>query len=233
MIYSEDIDFWFYNIGVNVFPGFTINKQPKKIKWTEWQDKPIPDDVYEDWKKSGTFNDGCAIIAGMIWHGEYKGKFLACIDIDNASGIKVFLSKFGKVDTLVKLSEKTIVEQHLDARDEKVHIYFIVEKPVSKKSGISGPNTLRNQEIPAIEVKSEGKHGIMYCSPSVHKSGHRYQILGTTIPTVLSIEQSEGLENSMDEIYKDFGIALPSDNKIAIEELFKPDFEYKKETTDI
>ena len=41
----------------------------------------------------------------------------------------------------------------------------------------------------------------MYCSPSVHKNGHRYQILGTTIPTVLSIEQSEGLENSMDEIY--------------------------------
>ena len=56
------------------------------VKWTEWQDKPIPDNVYEDWKGSRDFNDGCAIIAGMIWRGEYKGKFLACIDIDNALG---------------------------------------------------------------------------------------------------------------------------------------------------
>ena len=93
----------------------------------------------------------------MIWHGEYKGKFLACIDIDNASGIKVFLSKFGKVDTLVKLSEKTIVEQHLDARDEKVHIYFIVEKPVSKKSGISGPNTSEKSRNPSNRGKIGGK----------------------------------------------------------------------------
>ncbi|WP_458718827.1 bifunctional DNA primase/polymerase [Candidatus Nitrosocosmicus sp. R] len=223
---TKDIDFWFYTIGVNIIPAVSTNKIPK-VKWTEWQDKPIPDEVYEDWKKSGDFNDGCAIIAGMIWRGEYKGKFLTCIDIDNALGIKEFLSKFGKVDTLEMIAEKTIVEQHLDAKD-KSHIYFIVEKPLSKKSGIGGPNNFGKTDIPAIEVKSEGKHGIIFCSPSVHKNGAPYQIIGTSTPTVLNKEHSVNLEYSIDEIYEDFGIALPSDNKIAIEELFKPDFEVRE-----
>ena len=106
------------------------------------------------------------------------------------------------------LAEKTIVEQHLDARYEKAHIYFIVEKPLSKKSGIGGPNNSGNQEIPAIEVKSEGKHGIMYCSPSIHKNGHPYHIIGTYVPTVLNTNTSEDLDNSIDEIYERYGIKL-------------------------
>ena len=218
-----DINFWFYTIGVNVIPAVSTNKIPK-VKWSDWQYKPIPDEVYEDWKKSGDFNDGCAIIAGMIWRGEYKEKFLACIDIDNALGIKVFLSKFGEVDTLVKLSQKTIVEQHLDASNEKAHIYFIVEKPLSKRSGIWGPNNSGNQDMPAIEVKSEGKHGIMYCSPSIHKNGHPYQIIGTTIPTILDKERSEVLDNSIYEIYEKYGSSVSVNSMTPIEELFSPDF---------
>ena len=94
---------------------------------------------------------------------------------------------------------------------------------MSKKSGIGGPNNSGNREIPAIEVKSEGKHGIMYCSPSIHKNGHPYQIIGTAIPTVLDKEQSEDLENSINEIYERYG--SKSDNsKIPIHELFNPDF---------
>ncbi|CAN5875455.1 hypothetical protein BH23THE1_BH23THE1_20500 [soil metagenome] len=224
MIFSEDIDFWFYTIGVNVIPAASKYKIPR-VKWTEWQDKSIPEEVYESWKASEDFKDGCAIFVGLIWRGKYQGKFLACIDIDNALGIKEFLSKFGKVDTLEILAEKTIVEQHLDARYEKAHIYFIVEKPVSKRSGIGGPNNFGFQETPAIEVKSEGKHGIMYCSPSVHKNGQPYQIIGTIIPTVLDKKQSEGLEKSINEIYTKHGAVLSRDNKTPIQELFKPEFE--------
>ncbi|CAN5776192.1 hypothetical protein BH23THE1_BH23THE1_18030 [soil metagenome] len=220
---AKGIDFWFYTIGVNVIPASSMNKIPK-VKWTEWQDKPIPDEVYDDWKKSGAFHDGCAIIAGMIWRGEYRGKYLACIDIDNAIGIKEVQSKFGKVDTLEKLAEKTIVEQHLDAKDEKAHIYFIVEKPLSKRSGIGGPTFSRSQEIPALEVKSEGKHGIMYCSPSVHKDGKPYQIVGTSIPTILDIPQSENLENLINEIYEKYGSSITGNSMIPIQELFGPDF---------
>ncbi len=109
----------------------------------------------------------------------------------------------------------------------KVHIYFIVEKPLSKRSGIGGPNVSGNIDIPAIEVKSEGKHGIMYCSPSVHKNGHPYQIIGTTIPTILDKEQSEDLENSINEIYEKYGITVSSNNKTPIHELFNPDFKIR------
>lgn len=218
-----DTDFWYNEIGVNVIHADTLTKYTDE-RWSKWQDKPIPIEVYEGWKKSGAFSTGCAIIVGKIWRGKYSGNYLACVDIDNEVGIKEFLSKFGKEYTLEKLSQKTIVEQHLDAKD-KAHIYFIVEKPLSKKSGIGGPNYSEKQDIPTIEVKSQGKHGIMFCSPSIHKNGAPYQIIGTLTPTVLNEEQSEGLENSMDEIYKDFGIALPSDNKIPIQELFKSDFE--------
>ena len=92
-----------------------------------------------------------------------------------------------------------------------------------RDQGIGAPTTSENREIPAIEVKSEGKHGIMYCSPSIHKDGHPYQVIGTAIPTVLDKEQSEDLENSINEIYARYG--SKSDNsKIPIRELFNPDF---------
>jgi hypothetical protein len=78
----------------------------------------------------------------------------------------------------------------IDAKDKKAHVYFIVVKPLSKKSGM-GSTFLRDTDVPAIEVKSEGRHGIMYCSPSVHKSGHTYQIIGTTVPTVLDDQRSD------------------------------------------
>ena len=186
-----DTDFWFHTIGISVIHANTRIKDTHE-KWTQWQEKPIPVDIYEEWKKSGAFNFGCAIIMGKIWRGKYKGKYLACIDIDNEKGMREVLSKLGKVDTIEKLSAMTIAEQHLDTKD-KAHIYFIVEKPLSKKSGVGGPN-VKNTEIPAIEVKSEGKHGIMFCSPSIHKNGQPYQILGIDVPKVLDEEQSEILE---------------------------------------
>ncbi len=166
-----------------------------------WQDQPIPSEVYERWKSSGYFNANCAIIMGKVWRGQYFGKYLACIDIDNSKGIKEFLSKSEKVDSLDKLAEKTIVEQHLDAKDKKVHIYFIVETPLTKRSGIGGPNN-KNEDIPAIEVKSEGKHGLMCCTPSVHTNGHPSQIIGTRIPLVLIENNSKILEDQIDRIYK-------------------------------
>lgn len=190
-------------IGVNIIPADSVSKTPK-VKWTEWQDKPIPSEEYERWKSSGAFNDGCAIYMGLIWRGEHEGKYLVCIDIDNKKGIKVVLSKFGKSYTIVKLSEKTIVEQHLDAKDKKAHIYFIVDSPLSKKSGIVGPSMAGDPDIPALEVKSEGKHGLMICSPSIHKNGHPYQIIGTRSPTVLNTEHSENLERSLNEIYEEY-----------------------------
>ncbi|MGD9533898.1 MAG: bifunctional DNA primase/polymerase [Candidatus Nitrosocosmicus sp.] len=226
-------DFWFYTIGVNVIPCDSKKKIPL-IPWTAYQEKCISKDEYESFKRNGTFGNGVSIIVGKIWRGKYNGKYLACIDIDNKKGIEEFLSNFGKVDTIEKLAEKTIVEWHND-NPNKVHIYFIVEKPLTKKSGITvhnNRNSLTNKEkeedIPSIEVKSKGSHGIMIASPSIHKNGFPYEFIGIKAPTVLNETQSEALENTLNLIYKKYNMNIHQSSteepSNTIKELFEDEF---------
>src|SRR5215218_3626426 len=80
-------------------------------------------------KKNGDYNDGIALIPGKIWKGQFKGKYLVAIDLDNKKAIEEFVcSEFG----LEELKQKTLVEQHADSN--KMHIYFIVEREISNKS---------------------------------------------------------------------------------------------------
>jgi hypothetical protein len=227
LIFNKAADFWYYEIGVNVIP---INSQEKVtyVKWSEFQGNSISEEQYLRWKAEGAFNQGMAIIAGKIWRGKYKGKYLVCIDIDNKKGVEEFLSHFGEIDTIEKLSSKTIVEWHKD-NPTKVHIYFIVEKPLTKKSGITvrdKDKLMVEDEIPAIEVKSEGSHGIMIVSPSMHKNGFPYEIMGTKIPTVLDENQTEVLENTLNLIYSKYNNSHGKEAEVLtpIAELFKPDF---------
>lgn len=236
--YSSDnimhtIDFWVDEIGVYPIPADTRNKRTYE-EWSQWQDKPIPDTLLKEWKESGKFEKGCAIIVGKIWHGPYKGKYLCCIDIDNKSGLDNFLNHFSDGYTIEKLAEKTIVEMH-GQETNKAHIYFIVEKPLSKKSGIGilnlhSSNPTKGNDIPAIEVKSEGKHGIIFCSPSIHKDETRYEIIGTRIPTVLDAKRSQELEDSINEIYTKYDSVSKDKEKgqTPTEDLFKTDFQVKE-----
>ena len=80
-------------------------------------------------------------------------------------------------------------------------------------------------QIPAIEVKSEGKHGLMIVSPSIHKNGHPYEIIGTEELTILNREQSEKLEEAINEIYENYNAKTNfKDNKIPIADLFEDNF---------
>ena len=44
---------------------------------------------------------------------------------------------------------------------------------------------MEKDEVPAIEMKGDGTHGIMYCTPSPHKDGSNYRILGVKEPVIL------------------------------------------------
>ena len=48
---NEGADFWYNDIGLNVIPADTQNKRPI-INWKEYQEKPVSDETFEQWKKT-------------------------------------------------------------------------------------------------------------------------------------------------------------------------------------
>lgn len=217
---NDAADYW-RSMGVNVLPADTIRKITFEI-WSQWQDKQIPADTHEEWKRNGSFSNGMALIPGKIWSGPYAGKYLVAIDLDNQKAIEEFCK-----DGLELLKQKTLVEQHSDT--SKMHVYFIVERPIPNKSSdkvdVTRTEKIDANQIPAIEVKSNGK-GIMYCSISPHSNGSTRQITGTYTPEVF---EASDVEDRIRLICEKYGLLYGSNgngsnsNKIPIEELFKPE----------
>lgn len=195
------IEFW-HNLGINIIPSDSKNKKPL-VNWKEWQNKSIPKDTYENWKKDNLFDKGCSLITGKILYGLYKGKYLVVIDIDNKKGIEEFLFYFPESKTLEKLAVHTIVEQHEDAKDEKVHIYFITDKQIEKRSKLNINNSVPHDKIPEIEVKSDSTT-LVTCTPSIHTNGFPYTIIGTHQPKMLDESNSDHLEKILKEIFEKF-----------------------------
>jgi Bifunctional DNA primase/polymerase, N-terminal len=218
-------DYWHYEIGVNVMPVDSKNKRPLISSWKGWQNNPIVDEQHEQCKKDGSYKNGIAVIAGKIWRGLHKDKYLVVLDLDNKKGIDEFINHcFPDIKTLDELSQKTMVEQHPDNRD-KAHVYFIVEKPLTNRGSINGTSKGEEDDIPIIEIKSEGKSYVV-CSPSIHKNGFRYEIVGTKNPVILDKNRSEQLQNDLNQIYKKYGeIGDKSASGLTpISELFQDDY---------
>ena len=72
-------DFWHYEIGANVIPANSKSKSTI-IKWSIFQDNPIPNNQHEEWKNNGSFHNGIAVITGRLYQGVNKGKFLVGVD---------------------------------------------------------------------------------------------------------------------------------------------------------
>ena len=120
------------------------------------------------------------------------------------------------------LSRYIIVEQHKND-SSKAHLYFYSNHKFSKKSSdvANLGENINNNEIPAIEVKGSGEHGIAFCSPSLHRDGTRYEIIGTTEPKTCGKE----VENLLFEIYKKYNLNVGKNSqKTPIEKLFEHDF---------
>ena len=212
--YNGWADYWRYNIGVNVIPADTTNKKPL-VRWSEWQDNPIPLELHNKWKSENAFYKGMAITLGRVWHRpDKKGYYLVGIDTDNAIGIREICSRpngntSNEEDVLFAFANKTLVEQHKDNPD-KAHFYLYLPRPLTKKSSDINPtnpdfsNRLKTNEIPAMEVKCQGS--IMICSPSIHKNGHPYEIIGTCEPLSLTLEQADELEEHINNICRKYGL---------------------------
>ena len=183
-------DYWRNEIGVNVIPAITKNRIIK-IKWAEYQDKPIPEWQHNQWKNEFTFSEGLAIIPGRVWHREdRKDMYLIFLDLDKRIAIEEVSTWSGKTIPLQEMAQKFLVEQHSD-NSEKAHIYFYSPIPFPKKSA---------DEVLGLEIKGMGKHGIAFCSPSIHKNGHRYEVIGTKNPVVLNLLQARELIQHVHQI---------------------------------
>jgi hypothetical protein len=42
------------------------------IPWAEWQNKPITEEKHNEWKATGDYNEGMAVILGKVWHNKEK-----------------------------------------------------------------------------------------------------------------------------------------------------------------
>ena len=125
------------------------------------------------------------------------------------------------------------MEQHNDDLT-KAHILLYSHKPFPKKSsdntGHLNPK-LTADEIPAIEVKGLGSHGILFVTPSIHKNGQPYQIIGTLEPIIV-----DDFVQHINNICKKYSISYLDGNgeagdennsnnaRIPIQDLFKSEF---------
>jgi len=214
-------DFWRYEIGCNIIPADSVQKRTfiswKNDKRGNWQVDPIPQDLHDEWKAKGSFEKGMAIICGRIFHNdERKNLYLCAIDADNRKGIECLTEK-----GLVELSKKTMVEQHADNPD-KAHIYFYTTKPMQKKSSdavnLDLLEGIRINEIPSLEVKGLGTHGIMYCTPSPHKDGSNYEIIGIKTPMIF-----DHIGEVINKICDEYSLGRDSNNKVPMKLLLKDD----------
>ena len=207
--YNAWARFWYETIGVNVIPAKTRIKKTF-IKWTPYQEEPVPRDTFEEWIRNEEFRDGMALVLGRVWRGPHEGEYLIFIDLDNLKAIDEFCTRDGVDISLKQVAQKYIVEQHRDDED-KAHILFYSEIPFTKKSSDANSvddfdTRFRNNEIPALEVKGLGVHGIVYCTPSLHKNGYHYEIIGVQIPEVLSKQAAEEMMQHINNICKKYGL---------------------------
>lgn len=216
---NEWADFWRYDIGVNVIPADSIKKKTF-IKWKDdprgnWQIEPIPETIHEEWKKTNAFDKGMAVICGKVWHNkDKKHLYLCAIDADNKKGIDELAKD------IKEISKKTLVEQH--ANPNKAHFYFYTTHPMPKKSSdavnFEIMQKMKDNIIPAIEMKGDGTHGIMYCTPSPHEDGSIYEILGTKEPKIL-----DEVGKIVNKICDEFSLGKGNDNLVPMHVLMSDD----------
>lgn len=236
---NKHLDHWYYTIGINPIPVVSRYRSGKEgFTWKEWQLRSLPEDLFVKWKNEGAYNDGVGITVGTVWRGEYAGKNLIFIDCDNSKAINELVSSFGRGGTLKDFAARFLVEQHLD-NPNKAHVYFYSDIQFPKKSSDILEREMAKQKedvgVPLYEIKGRGSHGIAFATPSVHKDGYRYEIIGTRVPILLDEHTALGMRDRIDEIcknhglhYLDAGTGTEYDNKIPMESLFEEDFQVVK-----
>lgn len=96
---NQFADWWYYSNNLNTIPADVKTKDDEYISilynWTQYQNKAIPQEVFEKWKQMGLFAYGIAIITGEIYRGENKGKFTTVFDFDQLEALEKYCEYSG------------------------------------------------------------------------------------------------------------------------------------------
>jgi hypothetical protein len=99
IINDVNADYWRYEVGVSVIPANT-RQEVTYIQWSQWQDKPIPEELHNRWKEEGAFSNGMAVLLGRVWHkSDLVNYYLIGIDADNKKAIEEMCKLNGKSRT--------------------------------------------------------------------------------------------------------------------------------------
>jgi MoxR-like ATPase len=215
---EEGIKFWHDILGMNTIPADTRNKKPL-VDWKHWQTEGIPDQFQKYWITHDKFGDGINVILGKIHHSVgLKDYYLSCIDLDNPAAIQEFCNFKGKQITLQEISKHGfLVEQHLD-NPERAHIYVITKKPLKKKVSSIPISGKYDENIPKIEVKSDGTC-LVSVTPSVHANGCKYEFIGDykKFTDDLIFHDKNFIEEHIDKICRKYNIEYLNGDAKAIQ----------------
>ena len=154
---KNDTLFWPETAGVGIIPADTRNK---KIYLKGWTEKDLSTVDYRADLDNGLYDNGIAIRTGKTISGKY---FLVAIDFD---GIDAAIEWFGSWERVLEIAKLTRIEWHGDRG--RLHMFLLASKPVKNRR-------IRIKES-LLEAKCENQ--ALFVSPSIHKEGNPYAVLG-------------------------------------------------------
>ena len=210
--------YWYYTVGVNPIPR--IGKIPI-IKYKEYRNKRIPNELFNEWIDQGKFNENMCCIIGKLsgptdtLNYVRKGLYLNFCDFDNELAIKEFCNWKGKQFTIEEISKIVYVVQHSDSTH--CHIYWLSSKPMPKRTLDKDKKILekiKNNELPAIEIKAAGD--VAFCPGGKHESGKAYIPVGTRELYII-----EELGEHIDSICKKYELPVSDSERNKLRRLIK------------
>lgn len=187
-------DFCRDGLGVNAFPSESRGKRAL-VSWSPFENKPLPRELHEEWKRQGLFSRGIMIMPGRAWHKEGTTPlWLVSLDFDKIEPLEDFVRECG-YSSIAELGKHTLVVQHDDDKN-RAHVHFYTPIPIPK---------LGAHHAKGIEVKSDGT-GLLLFPPSIHKNNCPYRAIGTENPAVM-----EGLAEKIDAVCKKHSVEYLND----------------------
>ena len=219
---QNQIRWWFHTVGTNVVAADTKKKNsrenPVTENWEEYQSRPQTVEEFESKLNTGKYDKGVGVMCGRLWRGEHKSNYLTCIDADSQVAVDELCRDQNGISKISNLANKTLVEGHDDDLG-RIKVFYITPTPLNGKA-INKDNNFKNANTskPSLEIKGiskNGKFGIAFVSPSLHRDGRPYRHLGTQEITVLDKEEKEKLELQLQDICKKYGMEyLQNENEV-------------------